>query len=110
MYDRTADPKAEHNLAPTSPAVADTLAMQLDSFRKKTSNVGEAPKASLDPGAQDALGALGYLSSGRDVTKDLPDDQSADPKDKIEIGNMVHRAQALQAELHYDEAIALSSK
>jgi arylsulfatase A-like enzyme/cytochrome c-type biogenesis protein CcmH/NrfG len=107
LYDRAADPKAERNLASTSPAVADTLANQLEAFRQKTSNKGEAPKATLDPGAQDALGALGYLASGRDVAKESPADQTADPKDKIEIGNMVHRAQALQAGMHYDEAIAL---
>jgi arylsulfatase A-like enzyme/Flp pilus assembly protein TadD len=107
LYDRAADPRAEHNLAPTSAAVADTLASQLEAFRQKTSNTREAPKAALDPGAQDALGALGYLASGRDVAKDSPADQSADPKDKIEIGNLVHRAQALQAGMHYDEAIAL---
>jgi arylsulfatase A-like enzyme/Flp pilus assembly protein TadD len=107
LYDRASDPKAEHNLAPTSGAVADTLANQMQTFRQKTSNQGEAPKATLDPGAQDALGALGYLASGRDVAKESPTDQAADPKDKIEIGNLVHRAQALQADMHYDEAIAL---
>ena len=107
LYDRAADPKAEHNLASTSGAVADTLANQLEAFRQKTSNKGEAPKAVLDPGAQEALGALGYLASGRDVAKESPTDQAADPKDKIEIGNMVHRAQEFQQRLQYDEAVAL---
>jgi arylsulfatase A-like enzyme/Flp pilus assembly protein TadD len=107
LYDRAADPKAEHNLAPASVAVADTLANQMLTFLQKTSNQHEAPKTALDPGAQDALGALGYLASGRDVAKESPTDQAADPKDKIEIGNLVHRAQALQADMHYKEAIAL---
>jgi len=106
LYDRTADPKAEHNLASTSAAVADTLASQLEAFRQKTSNTKEAPKATFDPRAQEALGALGYMASGRDVAKESPTDQTADPKDKIGIANTVHRAQLLQEQMRYDEAIA----
>jgi len=111
LYDRAADPAAEHNLALTSAAVADTMASQLDAFLQKTSNKGEAPKTAVDPEAQEKLGALGYMASARDVAQrsaaDQTADQGADPKDKIEIGNMVHRAQLLQEQMHYDEAIAL---
>jgi arylsulfatase A-like enzyme/lipopolysaccharide biosynthesis regulator YciM len=107
LYDQSADPKAEHNLASTSVAVADTLASQLDALRQKTSSQKEAPKATLDLAAQEALGALGYMASGRDVAKESAADQTADPKDKIEIANTVHRAQLLQEQMHYDEAVAL---
>ncbi len=107
LYDQTADPKAEHNLASSSTAVADTLASQLGAFRQKTSSKREAPKVALDLAAQEALGALGYMASGRDVAKESPADQDADPKDKIEIANTVHRAQLLQEQMHYDEAVAL---
>lgn len=107
LYDQAADPKAEHNLASTSAAVADTLASQLEAFRQKTSSKREAPKVALDLAAQEALGALGYMASGRDVAKGSPEDQTADPKDKIEIANTVHRAQLLQEQMHYDEAVAL---
>ena len=34
-------------------------------------------------------------------------DQGADPKDKIEIANMIHRAEVLQQDMHADESIAL---
>ena len=106
LYDQAADEKADHNLASSSAAVADALASQLEAFRQKTSSKRQAPKATLDPAAQGALGALGYLASGRDVSRGSAADQ-ADPKDKIEIVNMVHRAEILMQDMHSDEAIAL---
>ena len=107
LYDQAADPKADHNLASSSAAVADTLASQLEAFRQKTSSKREAPKVALDPAAQEALGALGYMASSRDVAKVSAADQSADPKDKIEIANTVHRAKLLQEQMHSDESIVL---
>ena len=107
LYDEAADAKAEHNLVPSSSAVADTLQSQLEAFRQKTSNRREAPKAALDARAQEALGALGYLASGVEIWKTLPGDQSVDPKDKIAIVNTVHRAEILVQDGHADEAIAL---
>jgi arylsulfatase A-like enzyme len=111
LYDQEADPKADHDLASSSTAVADTLASQLQTFRQKTASQREAPKVALDPAAQEKLGALGYLASGKDVSwgsgADQPADQLADPKDKIEIDNMVHRAEVLQQDMHSDESIAL---
>ena len=104
LYNQTVDPKADHNLAASSAAVADTLESQLEAFRQKTSSSREAPQAALDPAAEEALGALGYMTSHRPVSKET--DQSADPKDKIEIANMVHRAKILQDQ-HSDESIAL---
>jgi arylsulfatase A-like enzyme/Flp pilus assembly protein TadD len=107
LYDQAADPKADHNLASSSAAVADTLANQLDAFRQKTSSQREPPKVALDPAAQEALEALGYRASARVVSKGSAADEGADPKDKIEIANMVHRAEVLQQNMHSDEAVAL---
>lgn len=111
LYDQAVDPKAAHNLAPSSAAVADTLAGQLEDLRQKTVSHQEAPKAALDPAAQEKLGALGYMAAGKDTSKGSPADrgadQAADPKDKIEIANMIHRAEALQQDMHFDESIAL---
>ena len=107
LYDEAADPKADHNLASSSAAVADTLASQLEAFRRKTASQREAPRAALDPTAQEKLGALGYMASGKDVSKGSAADQGADPKDKIEIANMIHRAEVLQQGMHADESIAL---
>ncbi|MGA2001893.1 MAG: sulfatase-like hydrolase/transferase [Terriglobales bacterium] len=106
LYDESKDPKSEHNLAGSSAAVADTLAGHLQDLRKKTSRARTAPKAELDPAAQEKLGALGYLASTSENLKtDL--DQGPDPKDNIEIANMLHRANDLQEDMHADESIAL---
>ena len=107
LYDQAADPKADHDLASSSAAVADTLASQLEAFRQKTASQREAPKATLDPEAQEKLGALGYMASGRNVLQGPAANQVTDPKDKIEIANMIHRASVLHQEMHIDESIAL---
>jgi len=58
LYDQLADPKAEHNLAPTSKAVADTLAAKTEEFHQKTTNKRELPKTVVDQSAQEKLAAL----------------------------------------------------
>ncbi len=106
LYDENADPKAEHNLAASSAAVADTLAGKLKTLRQNTSNTHEAPKPVLDLAAQAKLGAMGYMSSPTNALKTDRDD-GPDPKDKIEIANMVHRAEVLQQDTNAEESIAL---
>jgi arylsulfatase A-like enzyme/cytochrome c-type biogenesis protein CcmH/NrfG len=106
LYDETADPGAEHNLAASSKAVADTLAGQLQALRQETVSTREAPTVTLDPEAQAKLGALGYMAS-TDTKSKANSDDGPDPKDKVEIANMIHRAEMLQQDLHSDESIAL---
>jgi arylsulfatase A-like enzyme/cytochrome c-type biogenesis protein CcmH/NrfG len=111
LYNEAADSKAEHNLAGSSSAVADTLEGQLEAFRQKTGSDRKAAKASLDASAQQALNALGYMTSGAESSQDTGSDsgvdpKAVDPKDKIEIANMVHRAKVLQDQ-HSGEAITL---
>jgi arylsulfatase A-like enzyme/cytochrome c-type biogenesis protein CcmH/NrfG len=106
LYDLGADPKAEHNLAAASKAVADTLQGQLDQFRQKTRSSREAIMSFNDPEAQEKLAALGYMPatfSAKAASMGL----GADPKDKIEIGNMMARANFLLEVSRFDEAIAL---
>jgi arylsulfatase A-like enzyme len=107
LYDEVVDAKAEHNLASSSAAVADTLASQLEAFRQETSSKREAPKAVLDAQAQEVLGSLGYMASARAVSKGSAADQAIDPKDKIELVDKVHKAELLVHGRHFDEAIAL---
>ena len=109
LYDESADPKAERNLSSSATAVSDTLASQMENFRQKTSNTREAPKPVLDPAAQAGLGALGYMASDNSSSK-TDTDGGIDPKDKIEIANMIHRAEVLQQDMHPDESIALLEK
>jgi choline-sulfatase len=110
LYDESTDPKAEHNDAASSKAVADTLAGQLDNFRKKTASSREAPKVTLDPAQQAKLASLGYMSAGTSNSGRQSKDAGADPKDKIQIGNMIHRANALMQDAQCAESIPLLEK
>jgi arylsulfatase A-like enzyme/Flp pilus assembly protein TadD len=108
LYDQSADPKAERNLSATSGAVRDTLAGQLQAFRQKTTSSREAPKVSLDPELQERLSALGYVASDSSSST-MPGikDTGADPKEKVQVVNALHRAEMLAEELRYQEAVPL---
>src|ERR1700674_5390651 len=108
LYDQSADPKAEHDLSSASTAVTSTLAGQLDAFRQKTSNSREAPKSAVDPEAQAKLAALGYVATDGNASRvgaAGAKEQGADPKDKIEIGNLIHRTYLLIEDQRYQEAV-----
>lgn len=108
LYDQTADPKATHDLSSTSTAVATTLATQLEAFRQKTSSSKEAPKANFDPELQEKLSALGYVASDNSAAP-MPGikETGADPKDKVEIVNLLHAAEIDKEEMRFREAIPL---
>jgi len=114
LYDQTVDPEAEHNLAATSAAVADTLGGQVRAIREKTTSKRAAPKlsdekvAALDPAAQAKLASLGYVTSGSHVFKSS--DQEPDPKDKIGTIRAIRRVNDLMADEHYSEAIPVLQK
>ena len=108
LYDQTTDPKAEHNLATASVAVTSTLASQLDAFRQKTSTAKEAPKVSADPGLQERLNALGYVATDSSSST-MPGikETGADPKDKVEVVNLLHRAEMAKEDMRFEEAVPL---
>jgi len=108
LYDQAADPKAEHNLSAASAAVTNTLASQLDAFRQKTSTAREAPKVSADPGLQERLNALGYVATDSSSSA-MPGikDTGADPKDKVEVVNLLHRAEMAKEDMRFEEAVPL---
>jgi arylsulfatase A-like enzyme/Flp pilus assembly protein TadD len=108
LYDQSADPKEEHNLAPASAAVTSTLATQLDGFRQKTSTTKEAPRVTPDPGLQERLNALGYVATDSSSSS-MPGikDTGADPKDKVEVVNLLHRAEMLKEEMRFRETVPL---
>jgi tetratricopeptide (TPR) repeat protein len=87
LYDQSKDKQAESNLEASAKAVADTLQAQLDDFRRKTSAAGQGETA-LSPEQEENLRALGYLPSSGAARK--PGDEAlSDPKDKIEIANLL---------------------
>lgn len=107
LYDQLADPKEEHNLFTQSGAVASTLASQLGAFRQKTSTGKEAPKVSADPELQEKLSALGYVSDTTSSPTLGIKDTGADPKDKVEVVNLMHQAEIFKEEMHFREAVPL---
>ena len=108
LYDEAADPKAEHNLSAASVAVTDTLTSQVDAFRQKTSTAKEAPKVSADPGLQERLNALGYVATDSSSSS-MPGikETGADPKDKVEVVNLLHRAEMAKEDMRFEEAVPL---
>lgn len=108
LYDEAADPKAEHNLASASAAVADTLAGKLQAFRQKTTSKREAPRMAADPAAQEKLAALGYVASSN-VAQAATPGLGADPKDKdnIETVKVIRRVNSLLEDQRFSDAVPI---
>jgi len=104
LYDQVADPNAEHNLAPQSTAVADTLAGRIEAFRQRTSSKREAAKVTVDAATRDKLAALGYVASST-VTFSAASGQGPDPKDKIATANEIRRINTLFENGRFSDAI-----
>ncbi len=108
LYDESLDPNSEHNLSAKSVAVASTLRIQLEALRDKTTTSKEAPKISADPGLQERLNALGYVASDN-TSSAMPGikESGADPKNKIEVVNLLHRAEMAKEDMRFQEAVPL---
>ena len=104
IYDQSADPKALTNLATSSPAVADTLVAALEKFRDQTA-ADLVAAAKLDPGQAEKLRALGYVGgdSGQGHEGKIG---GPDPKDNIEIANLMHDGILEVEQGQYQSAIA----
>jgi arylsulfatase A-like enzyme/Flp pilus assembly protein TadD len=107
LYDQSADPQAQRNLVSSSAAVTGTLAGQLEAFRKKTGSSREAPKTSMDPDLQEKLSALGYVASNNSSTLPGVKETGADPKDRIEVVNLLHRAELFEEDSRFEDAVPL---
>ena len=106
LYDQSLDPEASHNLVNSVPGVADTMAAQLEEFRRKTGRAGKA-EVIITPRQAEQLRALGYVSSGSIKPESEEKERGPDPKDKVEIANLLHQALLEADEEHYREAIPL---
>src|SRR5438094_8479306 len=107
LYDQISDHSAERNLAGSSPAVTDTLQAQLDQFRDRSSSFHESSqKASTTPEQSENLSALGYVASNPATAASDPM-QGADPKDKIQISNVLHEGMIAVEDGRYRQAIPL---
>jgi arylsulfatase A-like enzyme/Flp pilus assembly protein TadD len=107
VYDQSSDLAAEHNLAEKSPAVTDTLQSQLDEFRDRTTSFHEdAQKSGLSSQQSENLAALGY--AGSVPTGASPDPlKGDDPKDKIQVSNLLHEGMIAVEDGRYRQAIPM---
>jgi len=106
LYDQSLDPEATHNLANSAPGVADTMAAQLEEFQRKTSRAGKAD-AVITPRQAEQLQALGYVSSGSSKQESEEKERGPDPKDKVQIANLLHQGLLDADEENFREAIPL---
>jgi choline-sulfatase len=104
LYDETADPAEVHNLAATSKAVADTMASQLQEFRRNTSSA-KATGPDLNPEQLEQLQALGYVTSGFGRSSAPDQGRGIDPKLKIQVANWLHEALLSMEDDHFNDAI-----
>lgn len=95
LYEDGSDPKDQHNLASSSPAVADTLSAKLKNFLESTTNTQQTPKARMDEAKIKKLAVLGYMAARADSPYSAPGEDGADPKDKIQIANTILRINSL---------------
>jgi arylsulfatase A-like enzyme/Tfp pilus assembly protein PilF len=104
LYDESADPAQVHNLAVVSKAVRDTMASQLQEFRR---NTGEAKTTGRELNSEqlEQLQALGYVTSGFGHGSARGQDRGADPKLKIQIANWLHEALLSMEDDHFNDAI-----
>jgi arylsulfatase A-like enzyme/Tfp pilus assembly protein PilF len=104
LYDQTSDPKAMNNMASSSTAIAATLIGEAEKFRQQTSaDLSQAAK--LDAGQAEKLRALGYVGgdSGPGHEGKIG---GTDPKDRIEVANLMHDGMLEVEQGDYQNAIS----
>jgi len=109
LYDQTADAGEIHDLASKASAVTTTLNSELEKFRRGTSGTQPATSRQLDPQQAQQLRALGYVSSS-DSPSASSEVGGIDPKDKIEVANLMTDAIFANDEGQYRQAISLLEK
>jgi arylsulfatase A-like enzyme/Tfp pilus assembly protein PilF len=106
LYDLDSDPSSTKNLVSSAPAVADTLKSKLELFRRTTVGGMRSRQATVDLQQQEKLNALGYVSFQDSVRSGIKE-SGADPKDKIELVNLLHEGIIAVEEGRYQAAIPL---
>jgi choline-sulfatase len=106
LYDLEADPAQRHNLAPERPTTVSRYAAELDAIVARYSAAGAAEKRPqlVDPDTQAQLAALGYIAGPAKVRVEAGG-ALADPKDKIQLFNLIKEAGADSSEGRIDSAL-----
>ncbi len=104
LYDLSVDSGALHNLASSMTALADTMAAQLDEFRLKTKSAATG-LTNVSTEHAEQLQALGYATSG--INKSAAGDmqRGPDPKERVEVANLLHHALLAMDEGRNQDAI-----
>lgn len=93
LYDVAADAQLKKNLAASNRSLLQRLGGQAEDFRRRSAAAGpEAKDEPLDPRLAEQLSALGYASSGGRGAA-AGKESGLDPKDKIQVANLLHDAQ-----------------
>jgi arylsulfatase A-like enzyme/Tfp pilus assembly protein PilF len=106
LYDLRDDPGETNDLAAREPGRTAAMMQALTAFEARAGGSAVArPTAPLDPEVEERLEALGYTASGPSA-RALEDRPRGDPKDKIEIYNLLKDAGGDSVEGRLDEAMA----
>jgi choline-sulfatase len=107
LYDLEKDPKESTNIYPQRRALGGQMRARLHSLEQRLSATASSARApaEIDPDTRDRLASLGYVgtfvSGGSSAPSEL-----ADPKDKIELFNLITHARDLSRhDKNSDEAI-----
>ena len=90
LYDLERDPREERNLFDERRSLADRMAQELDRLTAESGSETGGPSA-VDPETRERLAALGYIGSFNSTAR-KPGEALPDPKDKIDIFNMMTSA------------------
>jgi tetratricopeptide (TPR) repeat protein len=106
LYDLERDPPELADLAASDAPRAETMQRALERMLAAVGGAGK-PKLpeTVDSETAERLQALGYVG-GSVSARHLEDRPRGDPKDKIELYNMLKQASTASVGGHYDEAIA----
>jgi tetratricopeptide (TPR) repeat protein len=108
LYDLSADPGANRNLAQTSKATLDTIAGQLEAFDRRfsaASNTSSGPE--LTSSEMQKLASLGYVGLQKSSAPVSAAASGVDPKDEIASANKTLSALALLNDGKPEKAAAL---
>ena len=106
LYDQSMDSAEVHNLAPDSKAIVDTVAAQVTEFYGKTKG-GSLERRQLDMDQAESLHALGYMGSDSGTSSNTDHDGGADPKERIEVANLLYDALVDMENEQFREAVPI---
>jgi choline-sulfatase len=106
LYDLATDRGEEHDRSIEYASRLDVFGRALDEFESRTARAGAAqgPRP-VDTETEERLAALGYVAGSVNM-KNIDEPARGDPKDKIELYNLLKQAGTLSIEGNVDAAIA----